>query len=173
MWRHPEITTVPDIARYWARSKPDKQALLDGALTLNYAELNDFSSQVAHAMTAELKPGTPVAFLGRNCAEFWVLWFGCGKSGRPFVPLNWRLAPPELAALLEDSGAGLVVVEDEQVDQVQRALALMDQPPELKSLAPEGRGGAGLRGWANRFPIDDPAVQVYGHEIGVSRHRCG
>ncbi|MFB9072719.1 class I adenylate-forming enzyme family protein [Citricoccus parietis] len=148
-------------------------ALLQGELTLTYGELHELSSQAGQALNGALDPATPVGYLGRNCLELWVLWFGAGKSGRPFVPLNWRLAPRELAALLEDSGVGLVVVEVEFADQVQLALDLMEHPVSMLPLAPEATGGTGLRDWQAGYPTEDPAAEVFGHDAALIAYTSG
>ena len=40
MWRYGDIRTIPDIVRYWGARRPEKIALLDGAATRTYAELD-------------------------------------------------------------------------------------------------------------------------------------
>ena len=70
----------------------------------NYAELNDRAARVAAAATRHwgLAAGDRLAYLGENRAEFFALLFGCAKAGLILVPLNWRLAVPELQVLLDD-----------------------------------------------------------------------
>ena len=47
--------------------------------------------------------GSRVAYLDRTAPEVVELLFAAAKIGAVTVPLNWRLAPPELAAVLDDS----------------------------------------------------------------------
>jgi fatty-acyl-CoA synthase len=44
-----------------------------------------------------------VATLSRNCAEMLILQLAGTRAGTIFVPFNWRLAPPEIAALAADA----------------------------------------------------------------------
>jgi acyl-CoA synthetase (AMP-forming)/AMP-acid ligase II len=44
---------------------------------------------------------------------FYEVWFGAAKSGHVLAPLNWRLAPPELAYIVNDAQAEVLFVGDE------------------------------------------------------------
>ena len=61
---------------------------------------------MAAALAADgVGPGERVAFLDRNGIEFFEVFFGCALLGAVSVAVNWRLAPPEMAAIIEDAGA--------------------------------------------------------------------
>ena len=49
--------------------------------------------------------GDRVAFLDRNGIEYFEVFFGCALLGAVSVAVNWRLAPAEMAAIIEDAGA--------------------------------------------------------------------
>ncbi len=53
--------------------------------------------------------GDRVAFLGQNHPSQIALLFACARLGAVQVPLNWRLAAPELRFILEDSGSRLLL----------------------------------------------------------------
>ncbi len=53
--------------------------------------------------------GDRVAILCHNTATFFEVLFGCGKAGSILVPLNWRQTPTELAPILADCGARLLL----------------------------------------------------------------
>ena len=55
--------------------------------------------------------GTRIAYLGRTAPEVVELLFATSKLGAVTVPLNWRLAPRELAAILADAGAPLLIAD--------------------------------------------------------------
>ncbi|WP_425228931.1 AMP-binding protein [Sphingomonas sp.] len=71
--------------------------------------------RAANELLARFGPasGARVATLARNRADLLILQLGCARAGAIFVPLNWRLAEPEIAALLADSGAVLLVADDD------------------------------------------------------------
>ena len=56
-----------------------------------------------------IRKGDRVAFLGENCPEFLQVLFGAAQLGAVFVPVNTRLAPPEIAHVLRDSGARVLI----------------------------------------------------------------
>ena len=53
----------------------------------------------------DLSPGDRVAVIARNCIEWPEISFGLAKAGLIAVPVNIRLAPDEVAHILDDSGA--------------------------------------------------------------------
>ncbi|WP_226021352.1 AMP-binding protein [Halomicrobium salinisoli] len=82
---------------------------------------------------ADEEPGS-VTVIARNRPEYVDLFFGTGKTGGVLAPLSYRLAPPELAALLDDVDPSLLVVEEPFADGVVEALELADVDPPALSL---------------------------------------
>ncbi len=75
-----------------------------------YAELNQRSNRTANALCQlGVEPGDRVALLLMNGAEYLECFFALAKLGAIVVPLNWRLVPDELAFILKDSGAGVLI----------------------------------------------------------------
>ncbi|MBM3275747.1 MAG: long-chain fatty acid--CoA ligase, partial [Candidatus Sericytochromatia bacterium] len=92
----------------WARYTPGKVALVDDATgrRYTYRALNDRADRVAAALGQLLgiKKGDRIAVLAHNCPETLELVFAAGKIGAIVVPLNWRLAVPELTYIVQDAG---------------------------------------------------------------------
>src|SRR6478735_10612100 len=87
-----------------------KAALISGTGTLGYDELAERADRLANALRDRgVAQGDRVAYLGENHPSFVETFFACGLLGAIFVPLNTRLAPPELQFQLQDSGARLLV----------------------------------------------------------------
>ena len=92
-----------------SRFSPDRPAILFDNRTLTYTELNKRVNRLCHAMLEKgLKTGDRVGVLSRNCPEFIEVYFACAKTGLIFVPLNFRLAPVELAYQISDSNPNLL-----------------------------------------------------------------
>lgn len=92
---------------------PGKAALVQDGATTTYAQLDLATTRLAHGLRAQgVRWADRVAFLGLNSVEMVVAMFATARIGAVFVPLNTRLAPPELGYLLEHSGAVLLLVED-------------------------------------------------------------
>ncbi len=56
-----------------------------------------------------MRAGDRVAILSKNCPEFFELVFACAKIGAISVGLNWRLAAPEITAIVADASPTVVI----------------------------------------------------------------
>jgi fatty-acyl-CoA synthase len=100
-----------------ARRTPERVAVdyLDRKLT--YAEIDRRSDALAAEFLARgLGRGDRVATLTGNSPEHVIAFFACAKTGCMLVPLNWRLAVPELQFQLADAEPALFLVEDERAE---------------------------------------------------------
>lgn len=106
----------------WARFRPDAEGIYDLASpspTPNsagrrwtYAQLHAESLAWARRLEAEgVGPGDRVALLAVNRAETLILLFACARRGAIFAPLNWRLAPAEIAWQLQDFTPKLLLAD--------------------------------------------------------------
>jgi fatty-acyl-CoA synthase len=90
----------------------DREALYCGETgrRLTFRELNVRSNRLANSLTARgLRKGDVVGFLCSNRAEIVEIYFALAKTGIVGLPLNYRLAPSEMAELLAAMGAiGLI-----------------------------------------------------------------
>ncbi len=83
---------------------PDKAALIDGERVLAYGALRDRVAGAAAGLRARgIQRGDRVAILSMNRAEYIEVLFAAARLGAILVPLNWRLAAPEVAFQLGDS----------------------------------------------------------------------
>ncbi|KJK39216.1 AMP-dependent synthetase [Streptomyces variegatus] len=93
-----------------ARKTPHRTALIHGDTTRTYAGLHDRTTRLAHALRARgVRRGDRIAYLGPNHPSYLETLFAAGTLGAVFVPLNIRLAGPEIAYQLADSGARALV----------------------------------------------------------------
>ena len=126
----PAGTTFADVIREHAQIRPQASALSFEGVTWTFADLHARSSRAANALRAEgVQAGDRVAVLTKNRAEFFELIFACSKIGAILVGLNWRLAPAELDAIVNDAKPTIAIVG----------------PDEQHLLTAKARGVAGLR----------------------------
>jgi fatty-acyl-CoA synthase len=84
----------------------DRIALIYGKRRITYTEFDQRTDQLAQALREiGVRQGDRVAALMVNSAAFLETMFATAKLGAVFVPINFRLSPPEVAFLLVDSGA--------------------------------------------------------------------
>ena len=97
---------VYDWARYNADVAPDKTAIhdLDNDLVVSYGDLEDRVGRLAAYLRDEIgvEQGDRLAVLSLNSPEMLELQFACMRLGTVFVPLNFRLAVPELEYIVGD-----------------------------------------------------------------------
>ncbi|MDQ1647575.1 MAG: fatty-acyl-CoA synthase, partial [Cryptosporangiaceae bacterium] len=97
-----------------ARTSPGRVAIVHGDRELTYRELDERVTRLAHGLrTLGVRRGDRVAYLGPNHPAFLESLFATGALGAVFVPLNSRLAAPEIEYMLADSGAAVFVVAPE------------------------------------------------------------
>jgi fatty-acyl-CoA synthase len=106
------MEALPDLLAKRAALGPDRIAFehaASGAL-VSYAALNDRANRAARVL-ADLGVGAGDVFavLCRNRSAFFELMFAAAKRGAILTPLNFRAPPGELAPLLQDCGAKLLI----------------------------------------------------------------
>ncbi|MBE3559399.1 MAG: long-chain fatty acid--CoA ligase [Ktedonobacteraceae bacterium] len=126
--------------------RPDKIALVDSASgrEFTYAQFNARASRFAAFMRAEwhIQPGDRVAILTHNCSDYFEILYACGKIGALLVPLNWRLALPELQGILQDCTPRALIYDDTFVEVASALGEGLPVPPlSLTGKGPGGEGG--------------------------------
>jgi long-chain acyl-CoA synthetase len=105
-----ENLRIADVVRDHGAGRPDVVALRCGARSVTYAQLDDRSTRLAQALlSCGVRAGDRVAHLDRTAPEIIELLFATSKIGAVTVPLNWRLAPPELQTIVADAGCRVVI----------------------------------------------------------------
>ncbi len=91
---------------------PDKAALVLGERALTFAQLDDRSTRLAHGMAAlGVGAGDRVAVMLPNGFEFFEAATAASKLDAAVVPVNWHLKTDELAWILADSEARVLVTD--------------------------------------------------------------
>lgn len=138
-----------------------KTALISGAHALSYEELAERTDLLAGALKNRgVAKGDRVAYLGENHPSFVETFFACGLIGAIFVPLNTRLAAPELQFQLQDSGARLLV-NAHALEEVAAASLKDTEVTHRLVVAPDG----GPERSAVKLPT---GVEPYEEVIGAS-----
>ena len=99
----------------WTRYAPDSVALVDDPTgrSFTYAGAAAAVAGLAEELRARtgLRRGDRVAVLAPNSVDYVLLLFAVQRLGAILVPLNHRLAAPELAYVLADAKPTLLVVD--------------------------------------------------------------
>jgi long-chain acyl-CoA synthetase len=127
-----EITNLAGIVRVHGTERASKQALVLGDKKLTWGQLYLRSCQMAQALRA-IGIGTQdrVAFLDKNSIEHFEVFYGCALLNAVSVDINWRLAPPEVAFIVNDTEAKVLFVGPEFVPVLE---AIADQLTFVKTI---------------------------------------
>ena len=112
---------LADLFERVARHVPEREAVISGDRRVSYRELDARAERVAGALAAEgVGPGDRVALCLRNDIEYLELMLGAFKLAAVPVNVNYRYQPTELEYVLSDSGARVIVHEDELGTAIER-----------------------------------------------------
>ncbi|MGH2499426.1 MAG: class I adenylate-forming enzyme family protein [Candidatus Limnocylindria bacterium] len=114
---------IGDVVRRRATgADAERPAVLFREHRWTYRELNEAAARLANGLgEVGVGRGDRVALLGRNSVEWVVAYFACAKAGAILVPVSYWYKPAELAHVLGDSGARLLIAAAEQADVVGEA----------------------------------------------------
>ena len=98
--------------RYALEQYPDNTAVVCGDHRFTYAQFADRAGRLAGALrNCGVKPGDRMAFLSPNCHRLLEAYYGVLEARAVLLPLNIRLAPDELAYILNDAGATVLFLD--------------------------------------------------------------
>jgi acyl-CoA synthetase (AMP-forming)/AMP-acid ligase II len=163
------IRFITDIPAAQARRRGQKTALSFNGRETSYAELAEKTEAAARRLERlGLGPGARLAWLSKNDDAWFEAFFAAGLLGACLAPINFRLAPLEIAGVLEDSEADLFFVSSEFKAMAELVLQHVGRPPRLVVFdaeedwgAPAAPGaGADPAPWPPAAP-DSDVLQLY------------
>ncbi len=153
------MTIVVDPVRTHARAMPGRLAVGDAESGRRWAwgELDVAIDRAGAWLVGKLgaKSGARVAVLARSSPLHVVLQFACARAGAVFVPLNWRLAPAEIAALIADADPALLFHDADFALPETAAERLIFADLESLGTAGSAPPASARGGW------DDPMTLLY------------
>jgi fatty-acyl-CoA synthase len=161
MYDFSRLKSVADITRIHAADRPGAVALDFNDRMTTYGELDARASRVAQGLI-ELgqKPGARVGYLGKNVDRYFEVLFGAFKSRTVIVGVNWRLASPEIAYVLNDAGCEVLYVGREFYTTIEK---ILPDCPKLKTVvAMDGDHPRwpSYEAWRDAQPARDPMLAI-------------
>ena len=125
----------------WSEFHPNKTAIIFEGNPISYLDLHQRVNRTCcWLQSLGIEKGDRVAVMLSNCPEFLELYLACSRLGALFVPVNYRLAAPELDHTLSNSRPRLFVFGNEFSETVlslnlnnSRPLMLLASIPECCS----------------------------------------
>lgn len=156
-----------------ARQHGPRTAIVFGAASMTFSEVDALSSQMANALQQSgLVQGTRLALLLNNGLFSVPLDFACVKAGLNRVPLNARLSLDEHVRMLQETGCTHLVFGEglaERAAQLRQALAGL----VCLGLGAELDGATDLRALAARQPAQAPQIQVLPDDVVLTLFTSG
>jgi fatty-acyl-CoA synthase len=108
------MINLSSFVAFHARQTPERCALKYRGEEISYAAFNERIQIVGGWLVSrEIGPDDVVAVLMRNSAAFLDIAFAISHIGAVFLPINYRLASAEIAYIVENAGARLLIADEE------------------------------------------------------------
>jgi len=151
-----EFTHVASVLAHWAARQPDAVALRFAGTDRTWADLAQRVRRAAAALrVAGLEPGDRIAVLDLNHPSCLELTLACAQVGTANAVVNFRLAPAEIAYVMNDAKARVLFVGPEFAGAVE---ALRPSLPALERVIRVGGPHDEYEGW---LAAHEPDAAVY------------
>ncbi|HQN10821.1 MAG TPA: long-chain-fatty-acid--CoA ligase [Quisquiliibacterium sp.] len=146
--------SIADIIRRQARTRGDDTAFVTPTRRWTFSEVDAASNRIAQGLAAlGIVAGDRVACLTKHHAECALLLLAACKLGAVCMPVNWRLAPPEVEYIVDHGQAKFMMVDAAFVP----TLARTTLPGLRRTVATDAAEGlASLADWSAGFDAVDP-----------------
>jgi len=112
--------TIPDLFRATVAAHPDATAIAFADRSVTFAEIDGLSDRVAAGLAAQgVAKGDRVALYCINSTEFAICYLGIVKAGAVVLPVNLLYSPREVAFVLEDAGARVLIYHPAMAEKVE------------------------------------------------------
>ena len=138
----PQLANLADMVRDRAKTRGNAVVYEFEGRQTSFAEFDIRTNRVANALIAlGIKPGERIAYLGKNSDLYFELLLGAMKANVVMAPVNWRLAGPEVAFIVEDCKAPVLFVGPEFIAQARN---IKPQLPDFATIITTEGGAAGM-----------------------------
>ncbi len=143
------MTTLTDLWQAGERQYPDKVAVVAGRQVLTYRQLGDRVRRVAAGLVHQwgVQPGDIVALLAPNGIEFVISYFAIVQIGATVQPIDERVTPEEMAAILKDAGTCFLIVHGSLWPKFDEARALGVMVEQLLGIGLDDAGIESFDAW--------------------------
>ncbi|SVA53211.1 uncharacterized protein METZ01_LOCUS106065, partial [marine metagenome] len=154
----PQTTSLVDLFRWRIKQSSQSIAFKFSGKETSYQDFDSSANKVAQGLIAEgCKPDSRVAFLGKNSDTF-EFFYGNMKSRTVPVAINWRLAAPEIAFILNDSESEILFVDGEFAELIKQ---VENEIPKVRKIITMGNAVGNwenYKAWRDRHDNRDPML---------------
>lgn len=169
-----EIKTIADIPRFQGSSRPAAIAMRYGDKAITYAQLETRTNRIANGLiTAGIRPQTRFALLDKNGPPFYELLLGAAKCNAVLVPVNYRLASPEITAVINDAAAELLFVSEAYFALIESIRDRLSTVKTIVALDSPHAQWERYDTWRDRQPVTDPSVPIEAEDTALQLYTSG
>ncbi len=171
------IANVAGIVRTHGVGRPEHTALIEGQRRLSWADVYERAQRTSQAL-ASVGVGAEdrVAFLDKNGIEHFDVFFGASLLNAVAVDVNWRLAPPEVAFIVNDAEAKVLVAGSDFVPILDAIKDELTSTTKILVIGGVGEANGGyddFETWINGFDAQDPGVEAVGGDVAFQLYSSG
>ena len=169
-----EPETIAEVVRQHARMTPDAMAFTFGDETMTFADIDAGANRTAHALAAiGVSHGDRIAYLGKNSHLYFEILLAALKYGAVMTPVNWRLAAPEVAYVLNDCQAAVLFVGDGFAPLVARVRPDLRHMHTIVGVEACDGDWTDYRTWRDGFDPADPGCAVTASDDAIQLYTSG
>ena len=140
----------------YAKTEPDQPAVImsDSGESLTYAQLEQRSARLARLLHDRgLRRGDTFAVIAENSPRYYEAYWAALRSGLYVTAINHHLKPAEIAYIINDCAAKLLIVSAAKAEQAQ---AIVDQTPAVEGRLAFGGAVPGHENYERALAAADP-----------------
>ena len=169
----PVITNVAGIIRTHAKNLSGKVALVQGDRVQTWQESYQRSCQVAQALKAAgVGNQDRVAFLDKNSIEHFEVFYGCALLNAVSVDVNFRLAAPEVAFIVNDARAKVFIVGPDFVPVLDAIAGDLTHTKKIVVIGGHPQHES-YESWVARYQAVDPGVEPKTGDVAFQLYSSG
>jgi acyl-CoA synthetase (AMP-forming)/AMP-acid ligase II len=156
------------------RLSPDKTAIIQGEVTLSFADLEARANRVANGLLGlGIGRGDRVALLFPNAYQFVESLLGTMRAGAVAVPVNIRLGYDSLRHVIADSDARVIIVAPELVEMAERLAGDVPAVERLVATGSQHPRALDYEAWLDGASSERPSVQVAPDDLCLLPYTSG
>jgi len=169
-----DILTIADVIRERAKERGNAVVFTFEGEQMTYAQLDERSNRAANGLTSlGVKKGDRIAYMGKNSHLYFEILAGAAKIGAVMTPVNWRLAAPEVAYIVNDCQAKVLFIGPEFVDLARQIKPDMQHVTTIIGSEGADEEFSGYPEWRDGFPDTDPMVDVSPEDDALQLYTSG
>ena len=167
------VESLADLSRTQAATIGDRVAFTFEGRDITYRDLDRAANCVANALLDDgVGQGDRVAFLDKNTVELFELLFGAAKIGAVLCPVNWRLAPAEVAHVVNDAQASVFVVGRDFFPLLEECEPALTSDPLILTVGEHPAHGD-FTAWCDAQPDTDPELPTTPDDVAIQFYTSG